>query len=376
MIRKALKKIFSVAFLKQCFLVYNKIKICTVDKIVYSEFKIPKADFRIYREDFPFRINQINITSLHNRAEYPFMKDWIDWIQSEFLLEFNRACWIEPECGWAIISPNQLVYESLAFSRAIHQRKPSLTKFFLRKETRVVDKAISLRDGGEENYFHFYNDVLSKIFYLRDQGIDVHQYSVIVSKKLSDKPYFKYYLDHSDFLKSLTWIVQNSEYIHCKLVIFCKPMTHSLKLWREFIAPGVAVAKDGRRIFLTRDKNRMRFIENMDEIEAICRRYDVEVVDTDAMPFGRQIELFSQALFIAGIHGAGLTNMVYRNADCRILEIFPPPDLGYLPYHYVLLAGMKKFSYRAIIGEPGKVQYSGGFYLKGIQFEKELREFL
>ena len=68
--------------------------------------------------------------------------------------------------------------------------------------------------------------------------------------------------------------------------------------------------------------------------------------------------------------------MVYRNANCRILEIFPPPDLGYLPYHYILLAGMKQFAYRAIIGKPGRASFSGGFYLDTESFEKELKEFL
>ena len=138
---------------------------------------------------------------------------------------------------------------------------------------------------------------------------------------------------------------------------------------------GLSTLSGTKKIFITRSKNRLRFIENSTEIESVCKRYDIEVVDADTLPFDKQIQLFSQVSFIAGIHGAGLTNMVYAHPSCRVLEIFPPPDLGYLPFHYIMLAGMKGLSYHAMIGQPGKVAYSGGFYLVANQFEKELKDF-
>lgn len=376
MIKALLRKIFPIAFLKQCFLVYNKIRIYTIDKLLFSEYKVNKDDFRICHQDYPFRINQIDLDPLLGRTEFPYMQHWMDWKQEEFLFEFNGGCWIEPEYGWAIVSPNTLIYQSLAFSRAAHQRKPNLLKFLLRKKISVVDKAISLRDGGEENYFHFYNDVLSKLFFLKQQGIDVNQYTIIVSKKLWDKPYFQYYLKRTDFLESSNWLIQEQEYIFCKTIIFSKPMTHSVSLWNDLLIMDEVNVSLDRKIFLTRSKHRLRFLENSEEIEAKAKRYGLEIIDADALSLEAQMKLFSQASFISGIHGAGLTNMVYRKTPCRVLEIFPPPDLGYLPYHYILLAGIKKFEYRAIVGEAGKISYSGGFYLNPQNFEKELKEFL
>jgi capsular polysaccharide biosynthesis protein len=305
------------------------------------------------------------------------MEHWYNWTQEEFILEFNEPCWIEPDYGWAIVKPNRLIYYSLGTSRTLFQPKPGLLSFIKKAKIITASKTISLRDSGEENYFHFYNDVLTKLFFLRKHGIDVHQYSIVVSGKLWDKPYFKYYLEHSTFLQSLTWVVQRDEYIHSQTTIFCKPLTNRKDLWSEVIQlVSPPISQRAERIFLTRSKKRLRFIENADEVEAALRNYGFRIVDADTLSLEEQIKLFSSASFLVGIHGAGLTNMVYREGNCSVLEIFPPPDLGYLPFHYILLASMKGFDYHAMIGEPGRIPYSGGFFLNIGNLEKELKMFL
>ena len=379
LIKKILKKNIPAPFLKQAFLVVNKIKIQTVDRILFPEYNIERDEFLIYRNGYPFRESNISLDDLPENEVKTYMMSWYEWTQEEYVLIFNEPCWIEPDFGWAIVEPNKLVYYSLGISRTLFQPKPSISKFLRKRNTIKVSKAISLRDTGEENYFHFYNDVLCKLFFLPQHGIDVNRIPVIISKKLWNKPYFQFYYTNSDFLKSLIWIVQQeNQYIHCDSAIFCKPLTHRRDLWAGILSPfkGLSTLSGTKKIFITRSKNRLRFIENSTEIESVCKRYDIEVVDADTLPFDRQIQLFSQVSFIAGIHGAGLTNMVYAHPSCKVLEIFPPPDLGYLPFHYIMLAGMKGLSYHAMIGQPGKVGYSGGFYLVANQFEKELKEFL
>jgi len=378
MIRYMLKRIFPVALLKRCFVVYNKVKKNTVDKLVYRAIRIPEKDFRIYHHEYPFRANHIDINSLQGSPAYPYMLSWMDWTQEEFLLEFDRACWIEPDYGWAIVPPNGLVFESFAFSRTDHQRKPNLFRFWFRRRIscQYIAKAISLRDSGEENYFHFYNDVLAKLFFLEKHGVDVRSIPVIISHKLWEKPYFQYYLQRSTLLQSIQWVVQRRQYIHCTHVIFCKPLTHSNGLWRLVVAPLLprAIQTENRRIFITRHKSRLRFIENSSEIEAICRDYRYEIVDTDKLTPSQQIELFAGASHVVAIHGAGLTNMAFCPPGCHVLELFPPPELGYLPYHYILLAKMKGFSYRALIGGAPEMRFSGGFRIGAREFERALRE--
>lgn len=355
----------------------NKIKILTIDKILFPEYKINRNQFLIYRKGYPFRESGIDINDLLQDSVRTYMQYWYNWTQEEFILELNKICWIEPEYGWAIVKPNRLVYYSLGVSRTWFQRKPNIFRFFNAKDANKLGKAISLRDTGEENYFHFYNDVLAKLFFLKQQGIDVKSLPVIISKKLWDKEYFQYYFKNSGFLQSLIWLVQDKQYIQCQSIIFCKPLTHRLDLWNQVVFPirSKNISCDQTKIFLTRTKSRLRFIENSIEIEQTARNLGFSVMDTDNLSLQEQINIFLSTKYLVGIHGAGLTNMIFRTDGCRIMEIFPPPNLGYLPYHYIMLAKMLGFQYSAMIGEPGRVKYSGGFYLPPAEFERELLKF-
>ena len=374
-IKKIVKKNLPAPFLKQVFLAANKIKIKTIDRVLFPECKVEEKEFLIYRTGFPFRESGILINDLPEGEVKGYMESWYTWTQEEFLLVFNKPCIIEPEYGWAITGINKLVYYSLGVSRTWFQQKPSIFRYLTRKNSIAISKVISLRDTGEENYFHFYNDVLSKLFFLQQHGIKVQEIPIVISGKLWEKEYFKFFLQHSSFLKTLNWTVQQrDQYIQCDSAIFCKPITHQKELWSIILSPfkDLPVHANNKKIFLTRSKERLRFIENTDEVEAIVKKFGFAIIDTDNLSMKEQITLFSAAEFLVGIHGAGLTNMAFCRGGCRVLELFPPPDSGYLPYHYIMLAKMSGFYYRALIGEPGKTRYSGGFYLKGDQLTRSL----
>jgi capsular polysaccharide biosynthesis protein len=130
------------------------------------------------------------------------------------------------------------------------------------------------------------------------------------------------------------------------------------------------------KIFITRNKSRLRFIENQEEIQAVAEKAGLSIIDTDQLKPVEQIRIFSQAAVIVGIHGAGLMNMVFRRSECKVLEIFAPPSDGYLPFHYIMLANMMGFQYQGLIGERGKKRYSGGFYISPAVFEQAITELL
>src|SRR5205085_9437893 len=117
------------------------------------------------------------------------------------------------------------------------------------------------------------------------------------------------------------------------------------------------------RIFITRSKSRLRYIENEAEIIGICRTNNFLIIDNDMLTYEDQVRMFQEASVIVGIHGAGLTNMFFRNDDCKVLEIFPSLAIGYLPFHYIMLAKMKGFKYHAIIGREEEHNMSGAFHL-------------
>ena len=377
LINNILKSILPATFLKEAFLVYNKARIVTIDKVLFPEFAISQHNFLVYRKGYPFRENEIDVNGLEDDEVRKLMEYWHDWTQEEFLLILDRKCWIEPDYGWCIISPNKLVYYSLGISRTWFQRKPSLIRFLLKKNVVHFSKVISLRDTGEENYFHFYNDVLAKLFFLQVHGLDVTTVPVVVSERLWKKEYFQTCLSRLPLLRTLTWIVQEKQYISCDQLILCKPITHNKFIWTSIIKPLLSPdQRESRKIFLTRGKSRLRFIENKEVIEKIAVNSGLTIVDTDQLSLADQIRLFSEVSILVGIHGAGLTNMAFRKGNCRVLEIFPPATSGYLPFHYIMLAQMHGFFYQALIGETEKRIYTGGFYLHPQKFEEALSNLL
>ena len=194
---------------------------------------------------------------------------------------------------------------------------------------------------------------------------------------MSKKPFFEYALENNLWLRSLNWIYQEDNYIECKQAVFCKPLTHRIDLWNQVIAPlRILPTRDSSitKIFLKRSKSRLRFIENIDEVEKACRKLGFSIVDADTLSPRQQIELFSGIRFLIGIHGAGLTNMAFTERPGCVLEIFPPASRGYLPYHYIMLAKMFNWSYNAVIGVAGRSTLSGGFYVDPNELEKAMQD--
>ena len=371
MVKRILKKIFPVTLLKEAFLYYNKAKIHTVDRLLYREHPLKREDFILNRKVIPFREYGIDTDDIQDPVVRSFMNDWNVWKDPEYILKYEGGCLIEPEQGWAITRQKKLLYYSLGLSRVPHLRKPSL-KYFFSGAGAHYKALISLRDTGEENYFHFYNDLLAKLYLLREHGVDIRNIPILVSVKAFNKPYFAFFRERHPLLQGLQWKVQDQDPVRADTVYFCKPLTHNKNFFRELVQP---FSKDlpplARQVFLTRDRKRLRFVENMEEMEALCRSLQIEVVDADALTVQEQIELFRSVNLLIGIHGAGLTNMMFRAPhDCTVIELFPPSYTEYLPFHYVLLAKQAGFNYQGMIGKWGANRFSGGMVVDAAELRQ------
>jgi hypothetical protein len=376
MVKRILKLLLPRVFLKQCFTFYNAVRIATIDRILFPEYKVDPAQFVFYRKGFPFIENNIDLTDVPHLEAKSYMEKWYDWTQEEYVLKFVRRCIIEPRVGWAIVSYNRLLYYSLGISRTRFLPKPYLSSLYSRRDIVHVSHAISLRDTGEENYFHFYNDILTKLYLLKNIGIPIHEASIIISKKLWDKEYFQYYLKHNPEIASLSWLPQDRAFIRSDTTIFCKALTHRKDLWAEIFAPFSHRRSGKNKIFVTRGKDRLRHLSNYREVNELFVRAGFTVVDPDQMTIEEQIEAFSSTEAIAAVHGAALTNMMFRNGPCKVLEIFPFPHENYLPFHYIMLAKMKGFAYHPIIGEKKGGRFAEGFSVDMSRLRSALNNFV
>lgn len=277
-----------------------------------------------------------------------------------YVYHVEKKAYLEPDYGYTILEPHSLVDE--AFARAdclrdpdrniYYPGAPSLAKLILAKRgaypVRKEQVVVSLRGGFDDNIYHVFSDVLPRLSLLDEQGIDP-SIPIVISPTLQKVVRA---LGQYNDLSERKWLVQKGFYIEADEVIFARAddatkdqIDHILNTAN--LSPSIA-SHEGRKLFITRTADVGRNVSNMDEIVPILRQFDFEIIDPAVLTIGQQIAVFSQARTIVGLHGAGLTNIVYRgNGPLRMLEIFPPYRV---PLCFYAIAKKYGFEYDYIIG--------------------------
>lgn len=279
----------------------------------------------------------------------------------EYVIRCQRRSLIEPRFGYVIAEPCVVISQSLPgseFSRlrgtmASFSGVPSFGEVFLSKgrtiPVRKLPRVVNLRYVFEGNYYHFYQDMLISLKMLADQGIGP-EIPVVVGPHLGRQRFFQEAIMRGE-LAARNWIVQDGFFIQAEEVVFAR----SARCNRErldFLLDALEAPEpdpsSNRRLFLTRSKSSGRNISNMDEIRPVLDAHGMQCVDTSKLSLSQQMDLFRGARLVVGIHGAGLTNIIYRRgAKLRLVELFSP---GVAPPHYYALSKTLGFEYDFIMG--------------------------
>lgn len=101
-----------------------------------------------------------------------------------------------------------------------------------------------------------------------------------------------------------------------------------------------------QRIYVARTRGAHRKVRNEYDLVGLLSRYGFAMIDPGAHTFEDQVRIFSGARIIAGVHGAGMTNIIWAQPGCRILEFMPQEldDIGYR-----LLAPMAGHDYNVVL---------------------------
>ena|GEM_PF-1812268 len=95
----------------------------------------------------------------------------------------------------------------------------------------------------------------------------------------------------------------------------------SVQLLREQFNGTTPLPKGSKRLYISRSLARRRHLANEDELFAQLKLRGFEKIHLDQMPFGEQIARFNEADFVIGIHGAGLSNIVFAPSHCTLIEL-------------------------------------------------------
>jgi hypothetical protein len=320
-------------------------------------------------------ISEPDIRDIHRRAEGPE--------PGEYVCATNGTAFIEPQWGYVITDNARLVEASLYPNFEPHNPLwriggASPSDFFRnRNKGRHFKRVISLRHFWEWNYYHFYFDVLGKLNLLKDVGI-TDDVPLVLGPYVHEMGWTRQILAQGELAKR-TWIIPETEFISADEVVFCRTQQdYRLKMNHVMDQMGVMPKADQRneRIFLDRADAKNRRILNFAEIKAIADELGFRYVDSlSGLSVPQQIDLFANTRQLVAIHGAGITNVLFRrDAAMNVLELH---SARYISTDFKRMCREYHHGYDTLPGvpEPGHKMHAS-FTLSPTEFRAKLQAML
>lgn len=270
----------------------------------------------------------------------PLAEDYAFWLANTdmaYVRRYRGKVTIDPWTGH-IYADGRIVWGSTDYdaSRA-RERSPRFLGQMAGRHGRHSE-VISLHSRFDTNYFHFINNVLTKLPFLDRLGL-APEVPVVVPQRLAKTPFFQGALARGAINRPM--IVQGErEFITAETVYTVKPHDPDRELLED-VCDWLGVDADpaaGERIFISRGPGAasQRLFRNQAELDAILTRFSIRKIDPQALSFDEQIRLFSRSRLVVGPHGAGLTNIVWRRAaPLTLIELINPVVLS---SHYFMYA--------------------------------------
>lgn len=263
---------------------------------------------------------------------------WQKWLNEEFFFEPIRFKFIKKARlipGGVILSGRKVYMESAVFDKGILTKTVSPIKLLLQNLLPVSNEyqnAVCLDFLYAGNYYHWTMEALMRLaLFLEYHPANKKDLIILVS---FDAPVFvkdslRYLFDlDSDQIKNLNKPVRLT---NAYLPFFPFERNEKTRHFNFYDPRGIALLnrlsadkelkkESRRRVLISRPQNEPRIL--VDE-EEVARQLNLEIVVLGELSFAQQVSLFRSAEVVVGIHGAGLTNLIYSSKDILAIELFP-----------------------------------------------------
>lgn len=311
-------------------------------------------------EHFPanFADDRVNESVKHHNEK---------WFHNELVVKARNAT-VEPQYGYAVDGLRTIIGASIRTRSHLPSPIPMVKANFLGKR-RNLKKAILFDGSMGINYFHFLSDVLHKI-YLLEKFTEL-DCPILVGRAVWSKPFFRFISKEPAFAK-LDW-QPIDEPVFAEELFISRPMPYGKEYWlrtKSMFIGADAGPREKKAIFVNRQGT--RHITNFDAIQEILVRFGVGIVDPGGYNVKEQALLFNSASHVIGIHGAGMTNVAFCDAQkTKVLELCSNNRIG---TQYYWLCQALGINWDMMLG--GQARNDQSFELNPKEFEARLAEFL
>lgn len=205
------------------------------------------------------------------------------------------------------------------------------------------------------NYFHWLLDVIPRFYLLKCAGIDINKFDHILFNA-NNKSFQREFIRRLELPENRILTLNEVSVVRTKYGCATSrplfrngiPPKWSVAYLRDLFASEISTEKSDRRIFILRENSGKRFLVDQDKIMVKLAELGFEGVRPENYTVAEQARLFASAEVVIGVHGAGLTNLVFSRPQCKVLEILPADSkLGC----YWWIAGWNNLAYHYLVAE-------------------------
>jgi len=193
----------------------------------------------------------------------------------------------------------------------------------------VLPDAMSVLGNWMRNYYHWFVDYLPRITTTLSEGSEGN----LLLPDLRELPPFVAESLSALNLKVFQLNPNVSAWRIGRLQIFQDSLARvdCFKNYRNYLGRlGSKASRRGKKIFISRRGATRRVVCNVDQVESVLLERGWGIVQMERLGFVEQVELMRQCSAVAGVHGAGLANIVFAPSGTHVLEILlkerPNPD--------------------------------------------------
>jgi len=221
------------------------------------------------------------------------------------------------------------------------------------KHKYIHGKTVAITDNFSNGYFHWFSDVLPRLFVLQSQNINFDRLilpSFCLQEKYINESLLPFNISHIEQLEPHTRVQLDTLIALSPIAPTGNYRPEIMKglqfLYRNYF--NINHSKGSfKKIYISRSKAPKRKVINEDEILFIFDKFGYQPIIMENLSFIEQINIIGNADRLVSLHGAGLTNMLFMPETSKVLEFRFPGDkhnncyfslsnaLGFDYYYYI-----------------------------------------
>ena len=286
-----------------------------------------------------------------NNLEFDIFKDVMD--ESSYREEVKIFNNVRISNNSVIFRYFKIIKES-CISEKVYENYSKGYKFFLKFIFPKINfhcnkRFILITDEWTTNYYHWHLIALPRLLAIKSQNL-IKNSLLLLPKKYAKITFVLYGLEKLGINKSQIVYLRRKSNIKVKELAFPILYLNDQKTLRTLKESLLKDLKNnvnfGEKIYISRDGQALRFVENEKDFVDLVERYGFKKVLMEKFSYEDQMSICANAKYIIGPHGAGLTNILFMPEDGCFLELVAKsepikPVTDY--YRMAAMCGIKYF---------------------------------